>query len=165
MRLLRDSVLIGKDAVLGHAARMLVQPIVAGGGCFVFAVHPLQSIDVDRVDGGHNGEVVLEFVKVRLGPGISAVQGVDELWIIRTKGQLVDVVAEVEGCVRLSVPEFPLSSVVGCYSPLWSRCCEYAMYPCPLAVIWKSPCTLLLCMLPYILQLSASSFLGVLGVY
>lgn len=38
------------------------------------------------------------------------------------------------------------------------------MYPCPLAVMWKSPCTLFPCMVPYILQLSAFDRRGSFGV-
>lgn len=52
------------------------------------------------VDGGDDGEVVLEFVEVVFGGGDGVVEGVDEGGVVGAEGELLDVVGEVEawGC-------------------------------------------------------------------
>lgn len=57
------------------------------------------------VNGGDDGEVVLEFVEVVVGGGCygdGVVEGVDEGGVVGAKGELADDVGEVEGCVDVS---------------------------------------------------------------
>lgn len=60
-------------------------------------VDAAQGFGVGGVDGGDDGEVVLEFVEVAVGGGEGVVEGVGEGGVEGAEGELVDVVAEVEG--------------------------------------------------------------------
>lgn len=97
MRLLCDGVLVGEDGVLAVAVRMLAQTVFARGGGFVVLVDAAQGFGVGGVDGGNDGEVVLEFVEVAVGGGEGVVERVGEGGVEGAEGELVDVVAEVEG--------------------------------------------------------------------
>lgn len=50
------------------------------------------------VDGGHDGEVVLEFFEVGGSRRSSSVEGVEEGGVEGAEGEFVDVVGEVEFC-------------------------------------------------------------------
>ena len=84
MRLGGDGVLVGEDGAGGGEGR------VRG------AVERDAVREGARVDGGHDGEVVLEFVEVRVGGGEGVVEGVEKGGVEGTEGELVDNVGEVE---------------------------------------------------------------------
>lgn len=94
MGLASDSVLIGLDGVGG----------VKDGGSMVFwiAVYRVEERDkrgVVGVDGGDDGEVVLEFVEMvgrSGGNGDGVVERVEERGVIWAKGHFADDVGEVE---------------------------------------------------------------------
>ena len=93
VRLRRDGVLVRLDGV-----RRVPDALC---GVVRVAVHGLeegQQRGVVGVDGGHDGEVVLELVEVIFGGGNGIVEGVDEGGVVRAEGELLDVVGEVEAC-------------------------------------------------------------------
>jgi hypothetical protein len=55
------------------------------------------------VDGGHDGEVVLEFVEVVWGCGDGVVERVLQVGVVGAEAEFVDVVGEVECCTQISL--------------------------------------------------------------
>lgn len=97
-------------------------------------------LGADAVDGGHHGEVVLELVEVGGRQVDGAVEGVDKRGVEGAIRELGDDVREVK-VYRLGQSRSD-SRVIRTGSLVWSRCSPTSMYPWPLAVMWKSPCTL-----------------------
>lgn len=57
-----------------------------------------QRFRVGGINRWYDGGVVLEFVEVGVSQAVSVVEWVREGWVEGAERQLVDVVAEVEGC-------------------------------------------------------------------
>ena len=79
---------------------MLLEAVGAGGGRFVVLFDLAQGFGVGGVDGGDDGEVVLEFVEVIGGGGDGVVERVGQGGVEGAEGKLVDVVGEVERCCK-----------------------------------------------------------------
>lgn len=91
VRLRGHGVLVGLDGVGG------VEYVLGGVvGVAVYGFEEGQEGSVVGVDGGHDGEVVLEFVEVVFGRGDGIVEGVDEGGVVGTEGHFLDVVREIE---------------------------------------------------------------------
>lgn len=94
MRLRGRSVLVGFHGVgrVPYAFRGVIRVAVDG-------FEEGEERGVVGVDGGNDGEVVLELVEVFFGGGDGVVEGVDEGGVVGAEGELLDVVGEVEAWV------------------------------------------------------------------
>ena len=95
MRLRGRGVLVRDDGVAGAVVRRegrIVRFVGRGG-------RQRRRGGGTGVDGGDDGEVVLEFVEVVVRGGGGAVEGVEEGRVEGTEGEFVDDVGEVEGWI------------------------------------------------------------------
>ena len=94
VRLRGDGVLVGF-----HGVRGVPDALCGVVGVAVYGFEEGEEGGVVGVDGGDDGEVVLELVEVVFGGGDGVVEGVDEGGVVGAEGELLDVVREVEACV------------------------------------------------------------------
>lgn len=99
MRLRGDGVLVRLDGV-----RRVPDALCGVVRVAVYGFEEGEQGGVVGVDGGYDGEVVLELVEVVFGGGDGVVEGVDQGGVVGAEGELLDVVGEVEAwrvCVSM----------------------------------------------------------------